>query len=348
VDTIAERLTACCWDTLALDRAGVSAAQALVRAAHPAAAIVVSCQRTEAYSLAPCACTAPRRLSGFDALLHLAEVAAGLHSVVLGEAQILGQVRDGFAATDGDLRKIGDLALAAARELRRATRFNSHAGALLDRALKVVGREPGGELLVLGAGQLGRLVAERGLFLGFDRVTVASRTRPAWWDGPFVGLTRITRAGSFAVIATCLGSTAAELARSALPPAELIVDLGTPRNVGEGQAAPVVALAAMLADENRRPHALRRRHALQAELRLKVEARLGAAAVSPVAAMRDGVERIRQRELARIRRLHPELPPATVDVITRALLNQVFHAPSARLRASGDADFEQRVAALFA
>ena len=265
--------------------------------------------------------------------------------------QILGQVRQGCAEVDGPVRRWADLALASARELRRETNFNSHAGALLDRALKVAGRPAGGRLLVLGAGQMGRLVAERGLHLGFAEVVIASRTRPDEWTGAWLTLADAVSIAPVEVVVGCLGSGAGVVATETLPGAALLLDFGTPRNFEGDYGAPIITLAGLLADEERRPHAVRRRRRLRQALRAKVEERLAAARLnraSPVGALRGEVERIRQQELGRIARLHPEIAPETLDVITRSLVNQLFHAPSERLKRRDDAAFGREVAALFA
>lgn len=355
--TITE-FSACCWSTLSLARTEIEAVQSSVAAMHAGAAIVESCQRTEAYSLSLCDCPAPLHFRGADALFHLAEVAAGLHSVVLGEAQILGQARRGFAAAQGELRRRADIAFAAARDLRRETNFNSHAGALLDRGLRVAGRKPGGRLLVLGAGQMGRLVAERGRHLGFAEVVVAAR-RPHDLGGqfgyvPLDSLTLHSRRAElpgFDVIAGCLGSGADAIGPGGLPPASLLLDLGTPRNFAGVYAGKAVSLADLMGEEEKRPHAVRRRRALRKAIRGRVESALLDGrhdAASPVGQLRAEVEAIRRRELERMTRLHPEIAPQTLDILTHSLVNQLFHAPSERLKSTDDPQFGRRVAALFA
>ena len=87
-------------------------------------------------------------------------------------------------------------------------------------------------------------------------------------------------------------------------------------------------------------------------LRLKLEDLLNARLLtgdreSPLGALREEVERIRQQEMTRTLRLHPEMPPETVDQITRSLINQVFHQPSQRLRQPENAELAAAVAALF-
>jgi glutamyl-tRNA reductase len=335
----------CGWSTVALGRVELGQVQEAMRTAHPGQALVMSCQRVEAYGFGECGCEAPLTWRGREAVDHLAEVAAGLHSAVLGEAQILGQVREGFAEADGGVRRFGDIAIAAAREMRRKTAFNSHAGHLLDRALKVARMPVRGRTLVLGTGQMGRLVAERAMEIGFDEVIVAGRARRAAIPGMFVALSRVGTVEDVDVVVACLGSGADEIQIESLPAAALYVDLGTPRNFARvtGDGAPasghggprLLGIADLLADEAKRPHAKRRRAALARELRGIVSERLTAAeedGQSAVGLLRARVEAVRRREVERMRRLHPDVPEAAIEAMTRSLVNQLFHGPTRRLR----------------
>ena len=348
--TALDTLTACGWETASGSRETIAAVAGEARAAHPDAAIVDSCQRIEAYRLGDCDCAAPRRWQGREALAHLAEVAAGLHSVVLGETQILGQCRSAFEAASGPARDAAGIAIAAARDLRAETEFNSHAGHLLDRGLAAAGLRPEGRLLVLGTGAMGRLVAERGIALGFDEVLLAGRREPAANAGwRYVPLTRIGRVGPVAVVAGCLGSGAGERDLDALPPAKLVIDLGTPRNFA-GARANLITISGLLAAEQGQRHGERRRAALRSRLGDLLDGRLRhheRTASSPLGALRLEVERVRRRELERLGALHPEIAPETLDALTRSLVNQIFHAPTERLRTLDDRKLAGKLAALF-
>ena len=350
--SILASLHGCGWTTVSLAAGEMARVDESVRASHGGRALIASCQRLEAFGSAPCDCRAPETWKGEAALLRLAEVAAGLHSVVLGEEQIIGQVRTAFSDVSGPLREMADLAIAAARQLRRETSFDSHAGHLLDRALRVAGVGSTGTLLVLGAGAMGRLVAQRGSELGFSRVVVASRTEPTGangWRPEFVPLAEASLLAGVDVIAGCLGSGAGEIAACELPVATLAVDLGTPRNFGDWPGKRVT-IGDLLADEESRPHAQRRRLELRSRLAEIVEQRLLARAGSDsaVGALRFEVEKVRKRELSRMQRLHPEVAPETLDVLTRSLVEQIFHRPSARLREPAHADLGPGIVALFA
>ncbi|MCY3646596.1 MAG: hypothetical protein OXH07_06455 [Chloroflexi bacterium] len=345
-------LTACCWEAVALDREGVAAVERLAVETHPEAAIIRTCQRIEAYTLASCDCPAPTHREGLDALRHLTEVAAGLHSAVLGEAQILGQSRRAFDDADGALLGLGRTAVAAARALRAETEFDSHAGHLLDRGLSLSGITPSGRLLVLGTGVMARLVAERGEAIGFDEVLVAGRRPPRQpMPGAYLPLGGIGRTGPVTVVAGCLGSAANVIALEALPPAELVLDLGTPRNFAGAAEARVVTIADLLSDEAGRPHSVARRGALRERLHTLLDRELASrreTASTPVGALRASVERARRRELARIAERHPEIAPETLDALTRSLVNRILHEPTERLRAMGEgSDLARELAALF-
>ncbi|MBI5947844.1 MAG: hypothetical protein HY875_06890 [Chloroflexi bacterium] len=353
-----DALSACCWPVASLDRGALSTLQAEVLARHPGAMLLTSCQRIEAYSPAPCDCPAPARLVAFEALLHLSEVAAGIHSVVLGEAEVMGQVRAAGAKAPATLGPLVGQAVATARELRRETAFDSHAGHLLDRALRLSGTEPAGRLLVAGTGWMGRLIAGRGRALGFEAVIVAGRTKPegAWFrDGgfQFVGLGGMAGIGTVSVAAGCLGSSAPELDPTRdLPGIEaLIADFGTPRNFAAAADVRVVTIADLLEGGAPRRHGDPRRAALRSRLKEILEHRLALAAedsVSAVGRLRLLVEQARREEVERSARLHPEVAPETLDAITRSLVNRIFHAPSERLRGIGDPATEQALLALFA
>lgn len=343
----------CAWATASMERDAIDALREGVRVRHAGDAVVESCQRIEAYGEAACDCDAPLRLHGTPAVNHLAEVAAGLHSAVLGEEQILGQVRAAFAESTGETRRLADIAIGSARELRRQTHFDSHAGHLLDRGLRVAGIEARGSLLVLGAGAMGRLVAARGVELGFESVTVAARRRPerAIPGTDWTPLGSVRRLNGVEVVAGCLGSGADAIDAPGLPVVRrLALDLGTPRNFEGGGWPELLTIADLLSDELGRPHARARRTALANTLRAIVERRVadaGERAESGVGAMRQRIEEIRRREVARTRRLHPDIAPDVVDAITNSLVNQILHGPSKRLRELGDVELERELVALF-
>jgi glutamyl-tRNA reductase len=336
--------TACLWRTASLSHEDLDSVRAEA-VAHPGSALNESCN-----------CGAQDRLRGFDALTHLASVAAGLESVVLGEEQVIGQVRAALAEAPDSLRPLGDVAIAAARQLRRGVACNTHSGHLLDRGLMIAGLEARGTALILGTGHMARLVGRRALELGFEEVIIAGRRRPEadWFDENvfrYVSLDEIAAAAAVDVAVGCLGSNAPLVdVASELPHVRnLILDLGTPRNFHGETAIPLLDIATLLEAGHR--HGGERREKLMADLREILRRRLTMARTtgrSSVGALRASVERIRRRETDRISRLHPDIPDETIEVITRALVNQLFHLPSERLKSIEDPELADRFVALFA
>ncbi len=341
----------CSWT---IDSGACVPSVAALLAAHGAGAVALAtCQRAEVYHEGGCNCGAPSQSTGIAALQHLAEVAAGLHSVVLGEEQVLGQVRDAWSEAAGAFGATGAAAIGAARRLRERHDLRADTGWLLDRALARAGVSAGGRILVIGTGVLGRRVTARAHELGFSEVAIAGRSIPpglppatAWIELPAV-----RDHGPVDVVVTCLGDGAPRLdpAVDLAIATCLVIDLGTPCNVSGPANVPVVAIADLM--DCASPDADPRRAALRAELHEILDERLRPAlgkASKPIGQLRGHVESLRQVEAARIRRLHPEVDPNTIDLITRALVNRIFHSPSERLRDLDDPQLGASVAALFA
>lgn len=317
----------CLWRTVSLSATEMAAARASAEHGHEDSALVLSCQRMEAYGFGDCGCDAPERLHGREALERLAQVAAGLDSVVLGEDQIMGQVRSALNSAPPGVRRTGDIAISAARKLRQETSFDSHAGHLLDRALRLSTIEPKGSLLVLGVGAMGKLVAERATELGFE-VTVAGRRRPTGelpWK--FVHLGEAIELRRVDVLVGCLGSGAGEIALRFLPQARLVLDFGTPRNFREPSGPGLLTIADLLDDEANRPHATARRSRLKARLAEILDERLGhfeRDGRSTIGKRWRTAETIRTQEVQRFVKQHPEVPQHLADAITRALLHELL------------------------
>lgn len=347
------RLTVHGWDTASLSSAALLALEAEAPAllGWREGVPIVTCQRYEFVSLddAP-AGSAPRVYEGREALLHLASLAAGLDSLVLGETQVFGQVRTALAKAPPSLRRAAAPALAAARSLRRENAFTGHAGHALDLALERADVPAEGCLLVLGGGVMARRIAERGAQLGFT-VTIAARRPVQGLAATYLPLDGLANLPGCDVLAGCLGAGAPRLGRADLPPvARLAVDFGTPRNLADDLSAPVVTIAGLLAYQSTLPDLEARRSQLRNRLRELLDSRLVMASTdssSPLGSLRGEVETIRRRELARAARLHPDLPLAKLDTITRSLVNQIFHRPSLRLRRSANQELAEQLAALF-
>jgi glutamyl-tRNA reductase len=125
--------------------------------------------------------------SGRRAAEHLLRVAAGLESAVLGEDQILGQVRSAYreavaaGAAGPLLHRLFHAAFRAGRRVRCETAIAGGARSLPAAAIGLLSRRLGGlagrRFLIIGAGEMGSLAATRLRDRGAGEIVVTSRTR---------------------------------------------------------------------------------------------------------------------------------------------------------------------------
>jgi glutamyl-tRNA reductase len=123
---------------------------------------------------------------GREAVAHVFRVCTGLDSMLIGEAEILGQVKDAYVAAmrakslGRTLHRLFREALAAGKTARAQTRIGgesvSVATAAVEAARSHLGRLDGASILVLGAGKMGRSAVKRLRHEGALRVIVANRT----------------------------------------------------------------------------------------------------------------------------------------------------------------------------
>lgn len=160
---------------------------------NPRTLILETCHRVEAYTtwidadpsteLMSALPAGGRVLRGDAAVRHAISVATGRDSVVLGEDQILHQLREALAeartsgALEPEVDRLFALALNAGRRIRswRSGRQPSLADVALKAVERTIGSVRDREVLVLGAGQMGSLLA-RAAAKGGASVTVASRS----------------------------------------------------------------------------------------------------------------------------------------------------------------------------
>lgn len=233
------------------------------------AVVLATCNRWEAAVHLPdgiSAAEARRRLAGEGplpyayvrdgALERLIRVASGLDSLNPGEDQIMRQVRSAYLAARDDGRTDATLSYAFERSLRAAKRVRREVAlAPMSTSLFSLARpefeaslRPGAGVLVLGAGEMGQLVARSVRDLGFD-VTIANRTvERAERIAETLGVRAARLEDVLSEPPTVEAIVCATPARGLLDAevlrrsgALLCVDLGVPRNVlpGAGEAAGV-------------------------------------------------------------------------------------------------------------
>jgi glutamyl-tRNA reductase len=212
--------------------------------AHPGWVLLNTCHRVEVYGVgeAPAIASELSLLTGEPAVRHLLRVAAGLESAVVGEDEVLHQVRDAHrsaaaAGPDTRLHPLFETAIAAGRSAR-AGRTAAGAG-LPQRAIEWLGeRSPlaGRSVLVAGAGRMGSALAHAAVGAG-AKITIASRDQARArrlaqvHSGEGVDLAEgAARAAASAGVAIALGGEWLDLTElpDPLPP---IADLSAPSAV---------------------------------------------------------------------------------------------------------------------
>lgn len=196
------------------------------------------------------------RQQNADAVRHLFRVSSGLDSMLLGEAEILGQVRDAYGraldhgSTGPVLNRLFQSALEVGKRVRSetevGTRPMSVAWAGVKLAERVFGDLEGHEALILGAGAVAEQVVENLRNRGIGRLRVVNRSRDRAEDlarrmgGESLDWSSLEPAlESPDIIVTSVGGTEAVLSRQLLERvhaarggrALFVVDLGVPRNV---------------------------------------------------------------------------------------------------------------------
>jgi glutamyl-tRNA reductase len=273
------------------------------------------------------------------AISHLMAVACGLDSMVVGEGQILGQVRSAlnFAGEQGTLGRVlselGRLALRTGKRSRTETEIGRAGLTLLTVAVELAAQSaPGGsraealagrDVLIVGAGSMSALAAATATRSGAASIVVANRTRShaerlaADVSAIATGLADLPAAmGAADVVISCTGATgqvitrdmvsAAVTARAGRPGPLVILDLAMPRDVEPAaDGLPGVVLIGMdqLSDHGTAAtddDVLAVRAIIEAELAAYHSA-IDAARVAPtVVALRAKAAKVVEAELARL------------------------------------------------
>ncbi|MFC7496667.1 MULTISPECIES: glutamyl-tRNA reductase [unclassified Nocardioides] len=319
------------------------------------------------------------------AVSHLFQVVAGLDSMALGEAQILGQTRDALSAgqeigTVGPaLNVLFQQALRVGKRARAETDIDRAAPSLvsaaLDRSHAAVGDLSGKRVLVLGAGAMAGLATATVSRRGAASITVANRTAgkaarlASEYAARSADLADLGSELALAdVVVSCTGSTGVVVTRAMVEAAtadgrELsIIDLALPHDVDpEVRDLPGVTLVNLteLAEELRDSDAGQEVAAVRRIVTQEVAAFLSArrqASVTPtVVALRSMATAVVDAEMERLAGRLPELDDATrAEVLhtVRRVADKLLHEPTVRVKElaneTGAVSYAAALAELFA
>lgn len=316
-----------------------------------------------------------QNLADVDAARHLFRVAAGLDSLVVGEPQILGQVKDAHtAATEAHtagpiLNRLFHSCFGVGKRVRTETGLGSGAVsvsfAAVALAKKIFGDLNGRNVAVIGAGEMGKLTALHMKTQGVHHMTIVSRTmahaaRTAQAIGgasaaPWDELDPVLSAADIVISATGAAQpilTKAHVEQIMRPRRNrplFIIDIALPRDV-EAAAGEIEQVFLYNIDDLqatvRENLARRASEVTRAETIVEEEVGKFAAwfrsrgAIPTLVALRQRFDAIRRAELERLDFKLSTLPPearARVDEITHLIVEKLLLTPTEQLK-SGDTE----------
>jgi len=312
-------------------------------------------------------------LNGGEAARHLFRVAAGLASMVVGEPQILGQVKSAYTVAS-DLQLTGSIlnrlfhsSFAVGKRVRSETGLGEGAVsvsyAAIALAKKIFGKLSGLGVLILGAGEMAKLTAIHLKAQQVRQMTIASRTLKAAeglaarLDAKAVPWTDLDRALMSAdIVVTATGATepvltgpqVEEVMRQRRNRPLFIIDIAVPRDidaaVGDLEQVFLYNIDDLqsIVEENlsKRAAEVERAESIVNEEVTKFMAwQRSRSAVPTIVALRQRFETIRVSELQRLEGKLGALTPearARVDDVTRLIVEKLLIEPTEQLKALPD------------
>jgi len=366
----------------ALGRLGANGAEA---------AVLSTCNRTEVYGVSPEPAELEERiygeladLSGLShselapalysvsdeaAAVHLFRVAAGLDSMVPGEAQILGQVREAYEAaretqtTGTTLHRLFRQALRVGKRVRTETAIGENPASVSSAAAELAERVfedlAGRRILLLGAGKTADLTAANLIFRGVGKIVVANRSPERAealarrFGGRAVGLDQVEL--ELAEVDVVVASTSSQgfvLSAAQVERAMkerrgrpiFFIDIAVPRDVDPAVIELEGCYLYDIDDLERvvaESVAGRREEAVRAEAIVSEEAdafrawQLSLDVVPAISSLRARAESIRREELERAEGRLASLSPSqrrAVEALTSQIVAKLLHQPTVRMK----------------
>jgi glutamyl-tRNA reductase len=362
------------------------------------AAILSTCNRTEVYvhgtepepvaawledfhqvpkdTLQPYLYTLPRD----QAIRHAFRVASGLDSMVLGEPQILGQMKQAVRHAESAgalglvLNRLFQRTFAVAKDVRTHTDIGAASISMAAAAVKLAERLfpsiSDQKLLLIGAGEMIELTATHFAARKPKAITIANRTMERGrqlaerFGASAIMLNEMPeRLQEFDIVVTCTASSLPILGKGLLERVVkarrhapvFIVDLAVPRDV-EPEAAQLDDVFLYSVDDLsnivKGNLQIRQESVVQAEQMIATQAQSflrwleGRAVVPTITALHGHHDQLRAAELEKARRLlvGGTPPEQVIELLARGLTNKFLHAPTQALNLAGDAERAELVA----
>jgi glutamyl-tRNA reductase len=303
------------------------------------------------------------------AIRHLFRVAASLDSMIVGEPQILGQLKQAYALAreQGSIGSCLDAVLTRAFSVAKRIRTETEIGqsavsvsyAAVELAREIFGSLERKKVLIVGAGKMSEGAARHLLHAGAEEIFITNRTpeRARELSQIFRGkvLSYETFAASLAemdIVITSSGATGyviqPQMVRRAIEARKnqpmFLIDIAVPRNIDPAVNKIEHAFLYDIDDLQRlternmrtRREVAEQAESIVAEEVVRLESRLRTRDVAPtIVSLQEQLEAIRQEVVSRYR---PKLGPLTADqeqaleALTRAIMNKVAHGPISEIR----------------
>ncbi len=370
------------------------------RTAVKEAAILSTCNRTEVYCNTAHSETALDWLASYhqikrshiapylyalpqaEAARHAFRVASGLDSMVLGETQILGQMRQAVktaehAGTMGMLlHKLFQRTFSVAKEVRTSTEIGASSVSMAAAAVRLAERifpsVAEQKVLFIGAGEMIELCATHFAarhpkhILVANRTVARAQTLADRFNGSAIGLAELPKhLASYDIVVTCTASQLPILGKGMVERAlkarrhrpMFMVDLAVPRDI-ETEVAELNDVFLYTVDDLgevvKQGMDSRQAHVSQAEA--IIESRVDdfvhwmetRELVPTIRGLRDHAERYRRHEMERAQKMlaRGEDPNEVIEVLSRALTNKFLHLPTHALSHAHDNDRHELVTLL--
>ena len=300
-----------------------------------------------------------------QAVLHLFQVASGLDSMVVGESQILGQLRRAYAAS-GDavgrtLHELFQTALRVGKRVHSETGIDEAGQSLvtvgLEQARGAIGDLTGRSVLVVGAGSMGALAGTTLRRAGVGEMVVANRTAAnaqrlaATLEGRGVGLDALADELVTAdVLVASTGATGVVVSRDVVAAAVehregrplVVLDLALPHDVEPSvRSLPGVTLIDLatlqtaLADTDAGAGVEAARAVVTEEVSAFLSWQKASRVAPTVVALRSRADEVVDAELARLANRLPELGDrerGEVEQAVRRVVQTILHTPTVRVK----------------
>ena len=393
-------------ESVSLGRAELPDALARLKLEMDRGVLLATCNRTEVYTLAQDAEHGRRSLAGFierqfgvnladlepylytleqePAVEHLFRVATGLDSLIIGESEILGQVREAYSAATkygtagGPLTRLFHEALRVGKRARSETAIGRNAlsvsRACVEMARRALGDLRGRHAVVVGVGDAGQLAARALKDAGLTSLTITNRTLAHAEEmaeqldaevAPLDELPKLLTQADVVISSTgapdfMLSEALVREAMADRPSRPLfLIDIAVPRDVDPLVAAlPDVHLYTMydlemVAEANRQEREAAALHveAIVVEEVDRFQSWWSSLAVTPtISAIRHQAEARRadevRRALAKLTGLSTE-ERERIEAMSKALVKKLLHNPTRALRSRKDQPFTQAARELF-